>query len=124
MQSGVPFVQLPCMGVVSAFTVSRPELVYWLKGKGEVADYLADAVIREADGYAKDKPWTRVIWDVTAVAWLKSSGGRLMKSRTLPISLPSYAGQYEHSPDAPFMSYVYHIHRDALMEDLIRSIVG
>ena len=33
MQSGVPFVQLPCMGVVSNFTVSKPELEFWLKGK-------------------------------------------------------------------------------------------
>ena len=112
------------MGVVSAFTVSRPELVYWLKGKGVLADYLADAVIREADGYANGKPWTRVIWDVTAVAWLKSFGGRFMDSRILPTALPSYGGQYEMRPDASPMRYVYHIHRDALMEDLIRSIVG
>ena len=33
MGSGVPFVQLPCMGVVSSFTVSKPELEFWLKEK-------------------------------------------------------------------------------------------
>ena len=33
MRSGAPFVQLPCSGVVSSFTISKPELEYWLKGK-------------------------------------------------------------------------------------------
>lgn len=42
MQSGVPFVQLPCRGVVSAFTVSKPELEFGLKGKNALADYLAE----------------------------------------------------------------------------------
>ena len=61
MQSGVPFVQLPCMGVVSAFTVSKPELEFWLKGKNDLADYLAECTIKEAESYAKGTAWTRVI---------------------------------------------------------------
>lgn len=70
MQSGVPFVQLPCMGVVDKFTVSKPELEFWLKGKNNLADYLAENAIKAAEDYAKGTAWTRVIWDVTAVAWL------------------------------------------------------
>ena len=68
MQSGVPFVQLPCIGVVSNFTVSKPELEFWLKGKTPLADYLAENTIKAADSYAMGTAWTRVIWDVTAVA--------------------------------------------------------
>ena len=45
MKSGAPFVQLPCMGVVSGFTVSKPELEYWFKGKNELADYLAKSTV-------------------------------------------------------------------------------
>lgn len=70
MQSGVPFVQLPCMGVVDKFTVSKPELEFWLKGKNNLADYLAENAIKAAEDYAKGTAWTHVIWDVTAVAWL------------------------------------------------------
>lgn len=53
MQSGVSFVQLPCEGVVRSFTVSKPELEFWLKGKNDLADYLAENTIKEADSYAK-----------------------------------------------------------------------
>ena len=38
MGSGVPFIQLPCYGVVTSFSTSRPELEYWLKGKNPLAD--------------------------------------------------------------------------------------
>ena len=67
---GAPVVQLPCAGVVSAFTISEAELEKWLLGKNKISDYLARNTIAEASAYASGKPWTRVIWDVTAVAWL------------------------------------------------------
>ena len=65
---GIPLVQLPCLGVVSEFRISKPELQYWLVGKNPLASYLANTTIEHADAYAEGKPWTRVIWDVTAVA--------------------------------------------------------
>lgn len=124
MSSGVPFVQLPCMGVVSEFRISKPELEYWLKGKNPLADYLADAAIKEADSYAFGKPWTRVIWDVTAVAWLVNDVGYLMESRLVPVSLPTYDYHYAILPNAHLMRYVYSINRDELMKDLFDKIIN
>lgn len=120
MASGVPFVQLPCMGVVSEFRISGPELDYWLKDKNPLADYLAQNTREAAERYAKGKPWSRVIWDVTAVAWLLNEKDRFMHSRLLPMELPGYDHQYHSMEHAPLMQYVYTIHRDALMEDLDR----
>ena len=122
--SGAPLVQLPCMGVVSAFTVSKQELEHYFAGKGELADYLAQNTIKEAEQYAAGRNWTRVIWDVTAVAWLKNQNDRFMLSRVVPTPLPTYDKQYEDVEGAQPMRYVYHIHRDALMNDLIRTVVG
>ena len=124
MGSGAPFVQLPCFGVVSAFTVSGAELDRWLKGKNALADYLAANTIGEAEGYAAGKPWTRCIWDVTAVAWLLNDGDRFMQSRILPVHLPAYDHHYTVSDNAHPMRYVYYINRDALMEDLIKKVTG
>lgn len=122
MASGVPFVMLPCCGVVSSFTVSRPELEYWLKGKNPLADYLAENTIRKAESYASGTPWTRSIWDVTAVAWLLNDENRFMLSEIRNIPLPDYNRHYE-STEGPFpMGYVYYIKRDALMTDLFRKI--
>ena len=122
MQSGVPFVQLPCMGVVSAFTVSKPELEFWLKGKNALADYLAENTIKEADSYAEGTAWTRPIWDVTAVAWLLNDSDKFMESRIIPTPIPTYDNLYATDFNSYPMRYVYNIKRDALMTDLFRKL--
>ena len=123
MGSGVPFVQLPCGGVVSEFAVSGPELEHWLVGKNPLADYLAKNTIQAAETYAKGKPWTRVIWDVTAVAWLLNEDNRFLNHRIVPVMLPGYDGQYQELLEGHPMCYVYRVCRDALMEDLFRKIL-
>ena len=123
MQSGVPFVQLPCMGVVDKFTVSKPELEFWLKEKNPLADYLAQNAIAEAEGYAKGKAWTRVIWDVTAVAWLINDSQQFMESRIIPTPIPTYDNFYATNYNGYPMRYVYNIKRDNLMTDLFQKLM-
>ena len=123
MGSGVPLVQLPCMGVVSSFTVSKPELEFWLKGKNRLADYLAENVIKAAESYAKGTAWTRVIWDVTAVAWLLNDLDKFMDSRIIQTPIPTYEGVYSSEYNEHPMRYVYNIKRDRLMTDLFKKII-
>lgn len=122
MSSDAPFVQLPCLGVVSAFTISKPELEYWLIGKNKTADYLARNTISEAESYASNTAWTRCIWDVTAIAWLMNDNGRFMKSRIIGSHIPSYNHIYEFPKGGHDIRYVYHINRDGLMTELLKRI--
>ena len=124
MQSGVPFVQLPCMGVVDKFAVSKQELEFWLKGKNKLADYLASNTIEAAESYAKGRVWTRVIWDVTAVAWLLNESDRFMDSRIVPTPIPTYDNFYATDYNGYPMQYVYNINRDNLMNDLFEKLVN
>lgn len=124
MGCGVPFIQLPCMGVVDAFIAGKGDLSAFYLNKNPLADYLAENTITTADSYAKGKPWTRVIWDVTAVGWLLNENGQFMSSRIVPTRLPSYGGQYEEKECAHKMCYVYHISRDNLFTDLTEKITG
>ncbi len=122
MCSGAPFVQLPCEGIVRSFTISKPELEYWLKGKNKLADYLVETTVQVADSYAMGKPWTRVIWDVTAVAWLLNDNNIFMESSVIDLKMPKDGGQYIDGPENMVQRYVYHIYRDNLMEDMINKI--
>jgi len=119
---GVPLVQLPCAGVVSSFTVSGPELDFWLKGKNPLCDYLASYTCEEGLEGSDVKSWTRVIWDVTAVAWLLDGDFLLDRLEYSPI--PEYDHHYARDPRRHFIRYVYHIHRDRLLADLIKKLVG
>ncbi|HIU32143.1 MAG TPA: nucleoside hydrolase [Candidatus Caccousia avistercoris] len=116
---GVPLVQLPCMGVVSAFAATGPELEHWLRGKNALCDYLADLTAREAEACGMGPCWSRVIWDVTAVAWLT---GDFMEDCLTPSPIPQYDHRYSFDPTRHFIRYVYHIRRDKLMEDLFRKL--
>jgi len=123
MGSKAPFVQLPCYGVVSSFTLSGAEIVSCLKGKNELCDYLSDYTIGEVEKYAKDwATWTRVIWDVTAVAWLLNDNNKFMASRIINKYLPNYDKTYSQPIPDTYMKYVYYINRDKLMNDLIEKL--
>lgn len=117
--SGVPLVQYPCMGVVSAFTSTGPELTHWLKGRNALCDYLVDITVKEAESYAAGRVWSRVIWDVTAVSWLT---GDFCSSRLEPSPIPSYDGHYAFDRTRHLIRYVYGVNRDALLQDLFAKL--
>ncbi len=119
---GCPLVQLPCMGVVSSFYVSGPELDYWLKGKNPLCDYLVKHTTEAANEYAKGRVWSRIIWDVTAVAWLLNDGGRFMLSEIIHAPIPEYDHQYAFDNRRHFMCRVTQIFRDPLMQELFRVL--
>ena len=119
---GVPLVQLPCCGVVTHFATTRYELEHWLKGKNALCDYLVENAVNEAESYAAGKPWTRVIWDVTAVAWLVNDGDRFMRDRLCARPIPQYDHHYSFEPNRHFIKYVYDINRDALFEDMFNKL--
>jgi len=119
---GAPVVMLPCMGVVDRFTITEPELNYWFKGKSALCDHLADAAIEEANSYAKGKPWSRVIWDVTAVAYLLNDNNRFMSAKMIPSPIPQMDNHYSVDPRRHPVMYVYAIHRDRLMTDLVEKL--
>lgn len=122
MSSDAPFVQLPCVGVVSEFRISGADIKEWLLGKNPLADYLGKNTISAAESYAKGKPWTRPVWDVTAVAWLLNEDEKFMETRIQNRRLPTYESFYSKDElDIP-MNYVYYIKRDELMEDLIEKL--
>jgi inosine-uridine nucleoside N-ribohydrolase len=117
---GVALIQLPCMGVVSAFTVSGPELEYWLKGKNKLCDYLVQYTTESAIKDGGLPNWTRVIWDVTAVGWLL--GEDYMQDYLVPSPIPQYDHHYGFDPNRHFIRYVYHVERDRLFKTLFECL--
>lgn len=122
MGCGCPLVQLPCKGVVSSFYTTEPELRHWLQGKNPLCDYLIEHTVEAAEKYAKGEVWSRVIWDVTAVAWLLNDDDRFMCGRIVPAPMPTYDKRYSFSPRRHPILQITHIKRDALMGELFRIL--
>ena len=67
LDSGVPFILVPCMGVASQLLTSVPELQACIGGKNELCDTLIDILM----GYNDDHfAWGKEIWDISTIAML------------------------------------------------------
>lgn len=124
--SGAPVVLLPCMGVVSAFTISGDDMRARLYGKNELCTYLTTHSEEEVSSYVKaGNAWTRVIWDVTAVAWLTGAdknNNKFMRYKLAPAPICEYDFTYSFDNARQEIVYVYHINRDNLFNDLIEKL--
>ncbi|MCL2285481.1 MAG: nucleoside hydrolase [Firmicutes bacterium] len=120
--SGAPLVQLPCAGVVSHLTTTEPELRQHIKGKSALGDYLYEYSCKVAVHDGGNTCWSRVIWDVSAVAWVLSP--RFIRDMTVPAPIPTYENGYVTDPTRHFMKVAYHINRDAIFEDLFKKIAN
>ena len=67
LDSGVPFVMLPCNNVVTHLSTTVAELERHLDGRSEIGSYLT-GIVRDCG--SENPAWSRVIWDVSAIAWL------------------------------------------------------
>lgn len=118
--ANVALVILPCMGVVSAFTTTGPELEHHLRGKNALCDYLIDVTRDEALACGGGETWSRPIWDVTTVGWLLS--GDFVMDRLERAPIPEYDNRYAFGPNRKLYRYVYHICRDKLFGDLFKKL--
>ncbi len=115
--SGVPFVVMPCRPVVSHFHTTIPELSYYLKGRNELSDYLYNCVVEYSGG---KEAWSKVIWDVTTVAWLINPlwiPTNLIHSPVLTDQLTYSVDQSRH-----FMRMATSVDRDAIFRDLFEKL--
>lgn len=118
--SRLPLIQLPCMGVVSAFTTTGPELEYHLGGgRNALCDYLVRHTEEEVKIFHGGPTWSRAIWDVTAVGWLT---GDFEKDRIIPGSVPGYDGHWSAETSGHPVRSVYYIDRDGLFGDLFTKL--
>lgn len=117
---GVPLVQFPCLGVVSEFRFSKPELEYWFRGKNKLCDYLIDNTYEYAAKKFSQEGWSKPLWDVTPVSWLLE--GDFMEDRLVPSPIPQYDSTYAFDPNRHPIRYVYYVHKDPLIADLARKL--
>jgi len=116
---GAPVVQMPCMGVVDHLTTTLPEVDAYVRGKGAIGDFLADTFKNCASDHFG---YSRVIWDMTTVAWLTCPGG--IETRLCQSPIVSYEGHYSFDPTRHLMRYAWHVSRDKIFADFFRRLAA
>ncbi len=115
--SGVPLVQLPCTPIVTHFTTTVPEMERYVAGRGAIGDYLLE-IFKD---YRRDHfGWSKVLWDMTAVAWLIDH--RWLPSELVhsPIVTDNYTFSFDRSRH--MMRAVSFVHRDPIFRDFFTKL--
>ena len=116
------FVQIPCAGVCTEFATSVPELQYHIGGKNALCDYLLELMANYNKTHENTAVWSKVIWDVTAVAAIVAPETLDMVQMPRPIVTDSE--NYAFNMGNPHYVYVRRIRRDALYSDLFQKLAN
>lgn len=117
LDSGAPFVHIPCMGVTSHLLTTVPELEAHLKGKNAVCD----ALIELFKEYNSDHfGWAKEIWDISTIAYL-------INENWVPTDIvhsPIITDQATWSIDTSrhFMKTATFINRNEVFKDMFRKL--
>jgi purine nucleosidase len=116
---GVPLVQLPCTPVVTHFATTVPEMERYVGGRGPIGDYLL-TIFKD---YHKDHfAWSKVLWDMTAVAWLVNDQWLPSDLVHSPIVTDNYT--YSFDPSRHMIRVVNFVHRDPIFRDFFTKLDG
>ena len=114
---GMPVVQLPCTPVVTHFATTVPEMERYVGGRGPIGDYLLE-IFKD---YRKDHfGWSKVLWDMTAVAWLVNSRWSPSDLVHSPILTDNYTFSVDRSRH--LIRAVNFIHRDPIFRDFFTKL--
>ena len=118
--SGVPLIQLPCMGVVSHLVTTEPELREHIKAVSPLGEYLYEYSCKTAIEEGGNLAWSRVIWDISVVAWLL--GEDFVSDKLVHAVVPSYDNGYIFDSSRHFMKVAFFVNRDLIFADLFGKI--
>lgn len=117
LDSGVPFVHLPARGVVSHLLTTVSEMERYVEGQGKIGDYLTQ-IFKE---YHNDHfGWSKVIWDISATAYLINSTWVPTDIVHSPILTDALTWSIDNSRH--LMRVATSVNRDAIFRDLFEKL--
>ena len=117
LDCGVPFVWLPARGVVSHLHTTVAEMERYVQGRGRVGDYL----VQIFKAYSSDHfAWSKVIWDISATAYLVNPGWVPTEIVHSPILTEAATWSLDNSRH--LMRVATEVNRDAIFRDLFEKL--
>ena len=117
LDCGVPLIRVPCDGVTTHLSTTVHELEHYLEGKSRIGTYLTDIV----RGYASEPyGWSKVIWDLAAVAWLINP--EWVPSALVHSPIITDQGTWSFDSGRHFIRSATFVRRDPIFADVFRKL--
>lgn len=122
--SGVPLMQIPTKNVSEHLRTTLPEAEFWLKGKSRLCDYLYEQFVDYYRTHTKGKPqpypWSKVIWDISTVAWVLDPSW--IPSTLVPSPLLTDDFRWQKQPGRHTIRVATNALRDPVFYDLFTKL--
>ena len=116
--SGAAVVQIPCALVAEQLRTTLPEMEHYVRGRGVIGDYLY-GIYR--DYVPESLAHSKVIWDISTVAYLAAPGSMQSELHPAPVLLPDVTWGTVDDSRHP-IRIIRHIDRDAVYGDLFSRL--
>ena len=118
--SGVPLVQIPTKNVAEHLRTTAPELEQFMRGRSRIGDYLYGQFLQyqavRTKGRNRDFPYSKVIWDISAIAWLNDPDW--VPSEIVPSPVLTNDMRWETAPGRHKIRVANNVNRDAVFNDV------
>ncbi len=123
--SGVALVNIPTQNVSEHLRTTTHEVKYFLAGKSPLAEYLHREFVKYAEWKSKPQTfaYSKVIWDISAVAWLVNP--KWVPSKVVPS--PHLTDDFQYRAPRPGRHPVRvatDCNRDEIFNDLFRKLAA
>jgi inosine-uridine nucleoside N-ribohydrolase len=122
--SGVALMQIPTKNVAEHLRTTLPEAEFWLKGRSKLGDYLFDQFVDYYKAHTRDKPqpypWSKVIWDISAVAWIINP--QWVPSALVPSPILTDDFRWQKQPNRHPIRVATNVLRDPIFYDLFQKL--
>jgi purine nucleosidase len=119
LDSGVPLVLVPCLGVTDHLITTRAEIDRYVRPRGELGALLAGLY----DDYVPDEVGrSKVIWDLAATAWVLDQSWVDTELTTSPLLTPSLT--WSRAPGRHLIRSATQVHRDQIFGDLFHRLAA
>jgi inosine-uridine nucleoside N-ribohydrolase len=117
LNSGVPLVLIPCMGVTSHLFSTVPEIERYVQGQGAIGDYLAETF----KSYSQDHfAWSKEIWDLAPIGYLLNAEWTPSSLVPSPILADDITWQFD--ADRHPIRCARFVDRDPILRDLFLKL--
>ena len=118
--SGVALVQIPTKNVAEHLRTTAPELEQYMRGRSRIGDYLYGQFLEyyamRTKGRNREFPYSKVIWDISAIAWLNDS--EWVPSEIVPSPVLTNDMRWESAVGRHNIRVANNVYRDAVFNDL------
>ncbi len=116
--SGVPLVHMPCKNVTEHLRTTLPEMATYVRDQGRIGAYLYEIF----EAYHPDHfAYSKVIWDISAVAYVNNPDWVPTELRPSPILRDDVTWAPE-DPNRHPIRQAYDVKRDGVFGDLFRKL--